>query len=274
MSIPTNLSAETWTTATVYICAAAVTGLFAWIVVDIVMAGIPGLSLDFLWRQPVDGGRSGGIGPILVSTLAILFVCMLLAVPLSCATAIYLVEYVRPQSPSGRRLRFSLDILAGVPSIVFGLFGNIFFCQLLGLGYSIAAGGLTLACMILPFMIRTTEQGLRQTANRHSAGALALSLSRWTIYTRILIPAALPAISTGLVLGLGRATAETAALLFTSGYVDRMPESVWDSGRALSVHIYDLAMNVPGGTANAYTTALIMIGFLFVIYSVADRLRK
>ena len=157
-----------------------------------------------------------------------------------------------------------------MPSIVFGLFGSVLFCKVLGLGFSILAGGLTLACMALPILVKATEQGFASVPDEHRMGAAALGLSRTGTLFRLLLPAAAPGLGAGLVLGIGRATAETAALIFTSGYVDRMPGSALDSGRALSVHILDLSMNVPGGTDNAYASALVLLALLLVIDSVAS----
>ena len=166
--------------------------------------------------------------------------------------------------------RRSLDVLAGVPSIVFGLFGNAFFCKTLGLGFSILSGGLTLACMVLPILIRSTEEGFRAVPANYRLSAAALGLSRTTTLIHLLLPAAVPGLIVGLVLGVGRAIAETAALIFTSGYVDRMPESLLDSGRALSIHIFDLSMNVSGGDANAYGSALVLVVLLLLINGTAS----
>ena len=252
-------------TAAVWSVALLVAGVFCWLVGDLVAGGIRGLSWGFLVEPPRDAGRAGGIGPMLVSTGLILAVCLVAAVPIGLATAVLLTEVTRGRGLVARMVRWSLDVLAGMPSIVFGLFGNVFFCQVLGLGFSILAGGLTLACMVLPIFIRSAEVGLRAVPESQRSAAAALSLSRWTALWRILIPGAMPGIVVGLVLGVGRAGAETAALIFTSGYVDRMPESLLDSGRSLSIHIYDLSMNVPGGDANAFTTALVLIGLLLGI---------
>jgi phosphate transport system permease protein len=156
-------------------------------------------------------------------------------------------------------------VLAGMPSIVFGLFGNALFSIWLGLGFSILSGGLTLACMVLPILIRTTEAGLRGVPPDWRMGAAALGLSRLAALWQVLLPAATSAIIAGLMLGIGRALAESAALIFTSGYVDRMPGSLLDSGRALAVHIFDLTMNVPGGEQAAYASALVLVGLLIVI---------
>ncbi|MES3007041.1 MAG: phosphate ABC transporter permease PstA [Pseudomonadota bacterium] len=248
-----------------------ITSTFAWIVGDLLVQGLPHISWDFLSSSPADAGRAGGILPILVSTLLILAVCMAVAIPLGVGTAVLLSEFGRRNQIFGRLVRYSLDVLAGVPSIVFGLFGNAFFSLYLGMGFSILSGGLTLACMVLPLLIRSTETGLRAVPDDYRRAAAALGLSVFTTLWRILLPAATPGLIAGLVLGIGRALAETAALLFTSGYVDRMPGSLLDSGRSLSIHIYDLAMNVPGGESNAYASAVVLIVLLLIINALTFR---
>lgn len=251
---------------------ALVSGAFAWLLFDLLWQGVPRLSLAFLSTPPLDSGRSGGISTILVSTLLILSVCMAVSLPLGLGTAILLAEFTSDESRFGRFVRRSLDVLAGVPSIVFGLFGNAFFCVYLGMGFSILSGGLTLACMVLPILIRATEEGFRSAPNAYRLGAAALGMSRTRTLTALLLPAATPGLLVGLVLGIGRAAAETAALIFTSGYVDRMPESLLDSGRALSVHIFDLSMNIGGGEQNAYAAAVVLIALLLVINLLAATL--
>jgi phosphate transport system permease protein len=248
-----------------------ISAVFAWIVGDLLLQGLPHLSWDFLSAAPTDAGRAGGILPILVSTLLILAVCMVVAIPLGLGTAVLLSEFSRRNPLFGRLVRYSLDVLAGVPSIVFGLFGNAFFSLYLGMGFSILSGGLTLACMVLPLLIRSSETALRAVPDDYRRAAAALGLSVFTTLWRILLPAATPGLIAGLVLGIGRALAETAALLFTSGYVDRMPGSLLDSGRSLSIHIYDLAMNVPGGESNAYASAVVLIGLLLIINALTFR---
>ena len=253
----------------IWMIAALITGVFAWLLADIIIHGLAKLSWSFLVEAPQNAGRSGGIGPIIVSTGLILLVAMATAAPLGLATAVLLSEFTRHDSGSGRLVRRSLDVLAGVPSIVFGLFGNAFFCIYLGLGFSILSGGLTLACMVLPILIRTAEEGLRATPNDYRLAAAALGMSRSAALFHLLLPTATPALAAGLLLGIGRAGAETAALIFTSGYVDRMPDSLFDSGRALSVHIYDMSMNVAGGDASAYSSSLVLIILLLIINSIA-----
>ena len=233
---------------------------------------MPHLSWSFLFSEPQNAGRAGGIAPILVSTILIILVALAAAIPLGLGTAVWLAEYAGIGNGSGkfgRFVRLSLDVLAGVPSIVFGLFGNAFFCIYLGLGFSLLAGGLTLACMILPIFIRTSEAGLSAIGKDWRSSAAALGMSRASTLWHVLLPAAAPAIAAGLILGIGRATAETAALIFTSGYVDRMPESLSDSGRALAVHIYDLSMNVSGGDAAAYASAIVLIVVIMLINTLA-----
>ncbi|MDB5392116.1 MAG: phosphate transporter rane protein 2, PhoT family [Planctomycetaceae bacterium] len=268
----------------VWTAPALVSGLFLWLVGDLAVRGCgafwPGeseasgffrltepleLVIKFLTGAPERAGRSGGIGPILVSTGLILMVCMSMAIPFGLGTALLLSEFVAPQNRFGRIVRRSLDVLAGVPSIVFGLFGNAVFSQFLGLRFSILSGGLTLACMVLPLLIRSTEEALNAVCPTQRHAATALGFSRWATVFQIILPQATPGVVVGLVLGIGRALAETAALIFTSGYVDRMPRSVFDSGRSLSIHIYDLSMNVAGGNQNAYASALVLITVLALI---------
>ncbi|GJL49668.1 MAG: phosphate transport system permease protein PstA [Nitrospirales bacterium] len=233
--------------------------VFLWLLGSLIWQGTGHLSWEFLTTPPADAGRSGGINSILVSTALLLLVCMAVVFPIGLGTAIFLAEFTSETHPLAQCTGRSLDMLASIPSIVFGLFGNAFFCQLLGLGFSILSGGLTLACMVLPILVRTTEQGVRALPQEYRLSAAALGLTKRATLRHLLLPAAIPALVVGFVLGLGRAIAETAALIFTSGYVSRMPESLFDSGRALSIHIYDLSMNVPGGDHAAYSTALVLI---------------
>jgi phosphate transport system permease protein len=259
-------------TLLVWSAALGVTAVFVWIVGDLLIRGAGEISWAFLTEPSLDAGRSGGIGPILVSTALILAVCLAVIVPLGLSTAVLLAEYTRNEAPFSRSVRRSLDVLAGVPSIVFGLFGNALFCVALGMGFSILSGGLTLACMALPLVIRATEEGLHAVSDDLRLGAAALGMSRTTTLFRLLLPAARHGLAVGLVLGIGRALAETAALLFTSGYVDRMPGSLLDSGRSLSIHVYDLAMNVVGGESRAYATALVLVTIILVVNFAATSL--
>ena len=269
LSLPWN-PRESLAFVFVWGAAALVTATFCWLLGDIVWHGLNHVSWTFLTASPESAGRRGGIGPILVSTFLILGVCLIVSLPISLGTAVLLAEFTVDHSLFGRMTRRSLDVLAGVPSIVFGLFGNAFFCKTLGLGFSILSGGLTLACMVLPILIRSTEEGFRSVPSSYRLSAAALGLSRTSTLFHLLLPAAVPGLLVGLVLGIGRAIAETAALIFTSGYVDRLPESLLDSGRALSIHIFDMSMNVSGGDANAYASALVLVVLLLIINGTAS----
>lgn len=265
----TNSKSEWIPTVIVWVVAIIVSGVFFWILGSIVWNGIGQISWTFLTSSPTNAGRGGGIGPVLVSTVLILAVCISVSLPFGLGTAVLLSEFTSSESFFGRFVRRSLDVLAGIPSIVFGLFGNVLFAKVLGLGFSILSGGLTLACMVLPILIRATEEGLRSAPAEYRQSAAALGFSRATTLFRLLLPAAFPGLMVGLVLGIGRAIAETAALIFTSGYVDRMPSSLLDSGRSLSIHIFDLSMNVAGGNEKAYASALVLIFLLLLINFIA-----
>jgi phosphate transport system permease protein len=256
----------------IYAAAFLVSAVFLWILSDLARGGIEHLSWSFLMDSPQNAGRGGGISSILVSTILVLLIALVVALPLGWAAAVMLAEYVPAGSRFGNTVRYSLQILAAVPSIVFGLFGNIFFSVYLGLGFSILSGGLTLACMLLPILVSTAEAGLRAVPDTYRSSAVALGMSRIATVYHVLLPAAAPALIAGLLLGIGRAMAETAALLFTSGYVDRMPGSLLDSGRTLAVHIFDLSMNVPGGDAPAHASALVLIVALLLINFLAIKL--
>jgi len=230
--------------------------------------------ITFIGQEPSDSGRAGGIAPIILSTSLIVGVCVVATIPLGLGTAIYLSEFSSDSSRIGRWIRFSLDVLGGVPSIVFGLFGSAFFCVTLGMGLSILSGGLTLACMVLPIYIRIAEASLRQVTDDYRQASASLGLSKFTGIMKIILPSALPGLLAAFTLALARALAETAALIFTSGYVPRYPESIFDSGRSLSVHIYDLAMNVTGGNERAFKTAAVLVVTLLVINAATHFLVK
>ncbi|MEM9927822.1 MAG: phosphate ABC transporter permease PstA [Cyanobacteria bacterium P01_D01_bin.50] len=253
----------------VWSAAICVTAVFIWLLMDLVWHGTGKLSWEFLTTEPQDAGREGGIASILVSTMLLLSVCLGVAVPLGLGTAIFLAEFTVVDNWFGRLVRRNLDMLASVPAIVFGLFGNAFFSITLGLGFSILSGGLTLACMVLPILIRSMEEGLRAVPNEHRMVAASLGISRTATIFNLLLPAAVPSLAAGLILGIGRAIAETAALIYTSGYVDRMPNSLLDSGRSLSLHIYTLSMNVGGGDSSAYASAVVLMILLLVTNGIA-----
>ncbi len=244
---------------------AVVAGAGLWVLGDLLVRGMGSLTPGFLFGSPSDGGRAGGVRPMIVSTAMAMAVCVAVTAPAGLLASVWLSEFSSTSGRKGAAVRVSLDVLAGVPSIVFGLFGYAFFCVALGLGPSVLAGGLTLACMVLPLMIRLSEQSLRAVPLSVRQAADGLALSRWATLRRAVLPAAMPGVIAATMLSLARALSETAALLFTAGYVMRTPGSLGDPGRVLSVHIYDLAMNVPGGDANAYASALVLVAALLLV---------
>lgn len=249
-------------------------GLLLALLMTLIWQGANQLSPDFLFSAPQAGGRAGGISSILVSTAMILLVCLSALVPLGLASAILVTQWLPRGSFLERITSYSMDVLSAVPSIVFALFGYQFFAVTLGLGFSILAGGLTLACMSLPLMIRGTEQALRGIPDELHQASAALGLSTSGMLWKVLLPSARHGIAAAIILSIGRALAETAVLLFTAGYVLRMPSSVMDSGRALSVHIYDLAMHVPGGEQRAAATAIVLVSLIILINLAVHRLLR
>lgn len=243
---------------------------FFWLILDILKNSLGDFSFSFLYQNPENLGRLGGIASVIISTIWILAISLLVTLPIGLACALFLSDWGKEKSFSRSTLRQILEILSGVPSIVFGLFGSAFFCIYLKLGYSILAGGLTLACMILPLFIRIVEEGLKAIPEDLKTASVALNFSKFGRTIHLLLPIALPSIAIATILSVGRALSETAALLFTSGYAMRTPESALDSGRTLSVHIYDLAMNVPGGETAAYKTAFVLIFILLLINSTTN----
>ena len=232
---------------------------------ELLVSGADYLSIRFLLEEPRQSGREGGIYPSIISTLLILLVCLSVVIPLGLVCALFLNETLNQSSRFIATLNYCLDVLAAVPSIIYGLFGYIFFTELLGMGFSILSGGLSLACMVLPLFVRMAQLALSHSPEKYRQAAYALNISHPGFVWRILLPSAASGIAAAVIIATGRALAETAVLIFTAGYVLRVPESLLDSGRSLSVHVYDMAMNVPGGTGIASATALVLIALLVVI---------
>jgi phosphate transport system permease protein len=227
------------------------------IVFFVLEKGLPVLSFDFLFTNPRDMGKAGGILPTVVGTIALPLLALLIATPLGVGTAVYLTEYTR-ESRLTAVIRFGTDCLAGIPSIIFGLFGFIFFVTTLRMGWSILSGGLTLAFMILPTIIRTTEEAVRAVPKAYREVSYSLGATRWQTVRKVILPNALPGIVTGVMLGVGRSIGETAAVIFTAGSSLRMPSSVFDSTRTMAVHFYILAREGIS-TGNAYGTAAALV---------------
>lgn len=229
--------------------------------------GIPVVNWRFLFSFPRDMGKAGGIFPTLVASIILPVIAILVALPLGVGTAIYLTEYTR-ETRTTRIIRFGTDCLAGIPSIIFGLFGFIFFVTILKMGWSLLSGGLTLAFMILPTIIRTTEEAIKAVPNAYREVSFSLGATRWRTIVKVVLPNALPGILTGVMLGIGRSIGETAAVIFTAGSSLRMPASVFDSARTMSVHFYILAREGLS-TENAYGTAAVLILSVLIVNAIA-----
>jgi len=243
------------------------TVLFA-IVAYILYKGLPMINWSFLTEIPKSMGREGGISSAIVGTLMVTAVALVLAVPFGIGTAFYLAEYTR-EGIVTRIIRFSAESLAGIPSIVYGLFGFIFFVMYLNLGWSVLSGGLTLAVMILPTIIRTSEEAIRAVPHSYREVSFSLGGTKWQTIIKAVFPSAIQGISNGIILGIGRCVAETAAVMLTAGGALRMASSLFSPTRTMAVHFYILAregISMP----NAYGTAALLIILIFIINVVAN----
>jgi phosphate transport system permease protein len=241
----------------------ALIGIVGWVLAK----GLPSVTPSFLFTMPQEAGAEGGIASVIGGTLFIILGAVLVATPLGVGTAIYLVEYTR-ESWVTRVIRYGADCLAGIPSIIFGLFGYVFFVNTLGFRWSILSGSLTLALMSLPTIIRTAEVALRAVPQGYREVSYALGATRWQMVLRVVLPGALPGIVTGIVLALGRCMSETAAVIFTAGTVlpDRIPTSPSASVRTLAVHFYLLATEGDAASQpKAFATAAILVLAILVI---------
>jgi phosphate transport system permease protein len=231
--------------------------VLVFIIVFVLEKGLRVVNFQFLLTNSEDMGRAGGIFTTLIGTIVLPLLAIIVAAPLGISTAVYLTEYTL-ETKVTKIIRFGTDCLAGIPSIIFGLFGFIFFVTTLGLGWSILSGGLTLAFMILPTIIRTTEEAVKAVPKSYRQVSFSLGATRWQTVKRIILPNALPGILTGIMLGVGRSIGETAAVIFTAGSSLRMPSSIFDSTRTMAVHFYILAREGIS-SENAYGTAATLI---------------
>jgi phosphate transport system permease protein len=222
---------------------------------------------EFLFGLPERMGKEGGILPTIIATVYLALLAIIVATPVGVGSAVYLTEYTR-ESAITKIIRFGADALAGVPSIIFGLFGFIFFVIKLRMGWSVLAGGLTLAFMILPTIIRTSEEAIRAVPYNLREVSYSLGGAKSQTIVRVVLPNALPGILTGIILGIGRSVAETAVVIFTAGSSLLIPKSVFDPARSMAVHFYILAregLSMP----RAYGTAFLLIVSILVINAAA-----
>ncbi len=221
------------------------------------------LTLDYLLKAPKKSGRVGGVSTIILNTLIMIVLTLILTVPVGIGAAIYLTMY----SKAGRLndiIRTGVETLAGVPSIIFGLFGFIVFVEIMGLGMGMISGTLTISLMILPTIIRSAEEGIKTVPDSFYAGSLALGASKWQSISRVIVPAASPGIISGIILAMGRAVGETAALLFTMGSDYRLVSDLTSSARVLSVHLY-LLVKEGISFEKGFATATILIVVILIM---------
>ena len=241
--------------------------ILIFIITYVLLKGLPVIGWEFLSTGSVDAGRGGGIFPFIVSTIFITIVALAIATPMGVGTAIYLTEYTR-ETLATRVVRFAAECLAGIPSIVLGLFGFITFVLFLHLGWSIISGGLTLAIMVLPTIIRTSEEAILAVPRNQRDVSTSLGGTKWQTVTRVVLPGALPGIVTGVMLSVGRCIGETAAVIFTAGSALHMPTSLFASGRTLAVHFYILATETDAFDM-AYGTAAVLVISILTINAMA-----
>jgi len=245
----------------------ATIAVLVFIISYILSKGLHVITPEFLFSSPERMGKEGGVFPMIVATLFLTLLAIVIATPIGVGSAIYLTEYTR-ETALTRLIRFGADALAGVPSIIFGLFGFILFVIRLRMGWSLLAGGLTLALMILPTIIRTSEEAIRTVPRALREVSLSLGATKWQTVTRVVVPNALPGILTGILLSVGRSIAETACVIFTAGSTLMMPKSLLAPGRTLAVHFYILAREGIS-MERAYGTAVILILSILAVNIIA-----
>jgi len=244
----------------------------------IVYNGIGVISWDFLTEMPSEGMTEGGIYPAIVGTICLVLGSLIFAFPIGVMSGIYINEYAK-ESLLKRFIQIMTNNLAGIPSIVFGLFGMSLFVNKLDFGDSIIAGSLTLGLLALPVIIRTTEEALKSVDNTFRTGSLALGATKWQTTYKVVLPIALPNIITGLILSIGRVSGETAPILFTVAayYLPKLPSSMYDQVMALPYHLYVLTTsgtNIKASRDMAYGTALILIIIVLIVNLLSNILRR
>ncbi|MEI8595860.1 phosphate ABC transporter permease PstA [Photobacterium sp. Hal280] len=250
-----------WTSATVTV------GFLLWVVWYILSNGLAYVDWTFISSNYTTLGEESGIWPMIVATLYMVLASILVAAPMGIMTAIYLTEYAKVGSRLVKVIRFCTESLAGIPSIIYGLFGMTFFVVVLGFGFSILSGALTLSILILPVIIRTTEEALMAVPQTYREGSYGLGASKIYTIWRLILPSAMPGIVTSIILSVGRVIGESAPVFMTAGMVARLPESLMDSGRTLTVHLYKLTQELYTihEWHQAYATATILIVVVLII---------
>lgn len=254
----------------IYICASLSVILLAGIIIFVLMKGAHSVNLSFLTSVKSVLKGTNGIAGNIVNTLMIIVITMLIATPIGVGAAIYLNEYARPGKIVDV-IEFATETLSGIPSIIFGLFGMMFFGQTLGLGYSLMTGSLTLIFMVLPLITRNTQEALKTVPDSYRQGAVGLGAGKWHTIRTILLPSSMPGIITGVILAIGRIVGESAALLFTAGSAKTLPKTlsglfpkIFQSGGTMTVQLY-LSATSEGDFDTAFGIAVVLLVLVFVI---------
>ena len=257
--------------ALVYASAVFVFGVLLALIVYILVMGVPNLKLSlFAWNY---NSENLSMLPAIINTLTMIALTLLMAVPFGIGAAIYLVEYAKRGSRLVKLVRLTAETLSGIPSIVYGLFGYLMFVLACGMDNSMLAGALTLAIMVLPTILRTTEEALQAVPDSYREGSFGLGAGKLRTVMRIVLPAAVPGIFSGIVLAIGRVVGETAALIYTAGTVTGVADGLLGSGRTLAVHLYCL-LNEGLYTKEAYATAVILLVFVIGINALSSAIAK
>ncbi|MDR9828258.1 phosphate ABC transporter permease PstA [Vibrio sp.] len=253
--------------AFVWAAAAATVGFLFWIIWYILSNGLQHVNWEFISSDYTRTGDTQGIFPMIVSTIYMVIASIAVAAPLGIMTAIYLTEYAKVGSRLVKVIRFCTESLAGIPSIIFGLFGMTFFVTIMGFGFSILSGALTLSILILPVIIRTTEEALMSVSQTYREGSYGLGASKIYTIWRLILPSAMPGILTSIILSIGRVIGESAPVFLTAGMVARIPDSIMDSGRTLTVHLFKLTTELftIDEWNQAYGTATVLIVVVLLI---------
>jgi phosphate transport system permease protein len=255
--------------ALIYIAAGITCASLAGIVIYIFVKGVPYLSADMFRIKYTSENCS--MFPAIINTLIITALSLLMALPLGIFSAVYLCEYAKKDSKAVAVIRMMTETLAGIPSIIFGLFGYLMFVIYLKWGYSILAGACTLAVMILPLIMRTSEEAIKAVPDIYREGSFGLGAGKLRTVFRVVLPSAVPGILSGVILATGRIAGETAALIFTAGTVAQIPHNVMGSGRTLSIHMYSLW--VEGlHTEQSYATAVILLASVMLLNMLSGRI--
>jgi phosphate transport system permease protein len=252
-----------------WLSALMIVGVLVLIIGYIIVNGISAIDLKFILEPPSRAGKEGGISTTIVGTLYLTVVSLLLSVPVGVASAVYLEEYANPNSRFAYLVNLTAETMAGIPSIIFGLFGFVFFVIFLNMGWSVISGSLTLAIMILPTIMRTSQEAIKAVAPELRENSLALGASKWQTVQRIVLPSAVPGITTGIILSIGRAIGETAALILTAGSSLGMPINLSDPARSMAVHLYVLAMEGIS-MERAFGTACLLIVLIVILNFLAN----